>query len=123
MFLAFFHFVSTSLQLKHRKAQRRHRYRRQAHHNRTLLLSGGDEDDDQSYGPDSFNSSYCEISDLDEGTNEASVTPTLNNSIPKHTPGLKIQYNSTPLNHHLDEAEQCVNFRSYRSNLSRTSLE
>jgi hypothetical protein len=79
--------------------------------------------DDENSDNDSFNDSYCELSDLDMDGNDAHITPTLNNSIPKRTPGLKIQFNSTPLNHHLDSVDQCLNFRSYRSNLSRTSLE
>lgn len=54
----------------------------------------------------------------DDNNNESNVTPTLNNSIPRVTPELKI-INSTPLNHYNHQYEG-LSSRKYRRDLTKS---
>jgi len=54
----------------------------------------------------------------DDNNNESSVTPTLNNSIPRITPELKI-INSTPLNH-FNHQHEGLSSRKYRRDLTKS---
>lgn len=54
----------------------------------------------------------------DDNNNESSVTPTLNNSIPRVTPELKI-INSTPLNH-FNHQHEGLSSRKYRRDLTKS---
>lgn len=73
--------------------------------------------DDETSFKVSNNSRMSKLSD-DDNNNESSVTPTLNNSIPRITPELKI-INSTPLNH-FNHQHEGLSGRKYRRDLTRS---
>ncbi|KAG5682301.1 hypothetical protein PVAND_011661 [Polypedilum vanderplanki] len=58
--------------------------------------------------------------DDDDSNNESNVTPTLNNSIPRITPEIKI-INSTPLNHYNHQNQ--VSSRKFRRDLTKSCFE
>lgn len=63
------------------------------------------------------NSRVSKVSQTDDdNNNESNVTPTLNNSIPRITPELKIA-NSTPLNHF--NHQEGLSSRKYRRDLTK----
>lgn len=74
-----------------------------------------DSDDGESSFRTSLNSSRVSKID-DDNNNESNVTPTLNNSIPRVTPDLKI-VNSTPLNHY--NHQEGLSSRKYRRDLTK----
>lgn len=57
----------------------------------------------------------------DDNNNESNVTPTLNNSIPRVTPEIKI-INSTPLNHYNHQYDG-MSSRKYRRDLTKSCFE
>lgn len=61
-------------------------------------------------------SRVSKISHTDDDNNNESVTPTLNNSIPRVTPEIKI-VNSTPLNHY--NHQDGLSNRKYRRDLTK----
>lgn len=76
-------------------------------------------DEDSDDGDTSFRTSLnsSRISKVDDdNNNESNVTPTLNNSIPRVTPELKI-VNSTPLNHY--NHQDGLSSRKYRRDLTK----
>lgn len=76
-------------------------------------------DDENSFKTSINNSLMSKISATDDdNNNESNVTPTLNNSIPRVTPELKI-INSTPLNHYNHQHESLSN-RKYRKDLTKS---
>lgn len=85
-----------------------------------IRLHNYDEDSDD--GDSSFkttlnNSRASRVSQPDDdNNNESNVTPTLNNSIPRVTPELKI-VNSTPLNHY--NQQDGLSNRKYRRDLTK----
>ncbi|KAL7034499.1 hypothetical protein ACKWTF_007991 [Chironomus riparius] len=76
-----------------------------------------DDDDDSSFKALN-NSRVIKLSADDDNNNESSVTPTLNNSIPRITPELKI-INSTPLNH-FNHQHEGLSSRKYRRDLTKS---
>jgi membrane-associated tyrosine/threonine-specific cdc2-inhibitory kinase len=74
------------------------------------------DDDDTSFRTSLNNSHLSKISraSADDDNNNENVTPTLNNSIPRVTPDIKI-INSTPLNHH-----EGLSHRKYRRDLTKS---
>jgi hypothetical protein len=75
-------------------------------------------DDDDSSFKALNNSRVIKLSADDDNNNESSVTPTLNNSIPRITPELKI-INSTPLNH-FNHQHEGLSSRKYRRDLTKS---
>jgi hypothetical protein len=76
-------------------------------------------DDETSFRTSLNNSRVSKLSVDDDNNNEnRNVTPTLNNSIPRVTPELKI-INSTPLNHHNYQHEG-LSSRKYRRDLTKS---
>ncbi|XP_070492076.1 membrane-associated tyrosine- and threonine-specific cdc2-inhibitory kinase isoform X2 [Chironomus tepperi] len=76
-------------------------------------------DDDDSSFKALNNSRVSKLSAADDdNNNESSVTPTLNNSIPRVTPELKI-INSTPLNH-FNHQHEGLSSRKYRRDLTKS---
>jgi hypothetical protein len=76
-----------------------------------------DSDDGDSSIRTSLNNSRVSKID-DDNNNESNVTPTLNNSIPRVTPDLKI-VNSTPLNHYNHNSQDGLSSRKYRRDLTK----
>jgi hypothetical protein len=75
--------------------------------------------DDESFKTSLNNSRMSKVSATDDdNNNECNITPTLNNSIPKVTPELKI-INSTPLNH-FNHGHEGVSSRKYRRDLTKS---
>jgi membrane-associated tyrosine/threonine-specific cdc2-inhibitory kinase len=66
----------------------------------------------------------ADLSEINRTTDELNITPTLNNSIPTHTPSIRI-VNSTPLNHHQYNGMRIRHSRADSSmrNLSFDSVE
>lgn len=78
-----------------------------------------DENSDDEISFKVLNSSrLSKLSADDDNNNESNVTPTLNNSIPRITPELKI-INSTPLNH-FNHQHEGLSSRKYRRDLTRS---
>lgn len=76
-------------------------------------------DDDDSSFKTLNNSRVSKLSAADDdNNNESSITPTLNNSIPRVTPELKI-INSTPLNH-FNHQHEGLSSRKYRRDLTKS---
>jgi hypothetical protein len=75
------------------------------------------DDGDVSFRTSMNNSRVSKVSQADDdNNNESNVTPTLNNSIPRVTPELKI-VNSTPLNHYNNQ--DGLSSRKYRRDLTK----
>lgn len=98
--------------------------RPQSKTNPVLIVNGFDEnsDDDEPSVKRSSAHNGSHLSRLsaadDDNNNESNVTPTLNNSIPRITPEIKI-INSTPLNHYNHQHEG-LSSRKYRRDLTKS---
>lgn len=77
-----------------------------------------DENSDDESSFKVLNSSRVSKLSDDGNNNDSSITPTLNNSIPRITPDLKI-INSTPLNHFNHQLDG-LSSRKYRRDLTRS---
>lgn len=75
------------------------------------------DDNESSFRTSLDNSRFSKVSQVDsDNNNESNVTPTLNNSVPRVTPELKI-VNSTPLNHY--NHQDGLSNRKFRRDLTK----
>lgn len=75
------------------------------------------DDDDSSFRTSLNHSRVSKVSQVDsDNNNESNVTPTLNNSVPRITPEIKI-VNSTPLNHY--NHQDGLSNRKFRRDLTK----